>query len=282
LNTIESLSNDFKELGIKKGDTVFLRGDLGKVGRFENKKRSLFIESLLSIIGEEGTLVALGFTKSYPFYRVDKNYVFDSLTLPITGALGKLFLDFPGCQRSTHPISSFLAIGKNANYILEGHDDNSASYYPMSKIVNLNAKMILFGVIQSSPGFTTVHYAQEMLGLTKKTLFKGLYRVYYFKEGVKKLYIRKDAGGCSKGFSKFYPFYMHRGIMKLGNIGKSTAMAVPAIDAYDIEYKLLDRDPTYLFCDDISCLSCNITWTYHLKFAPYFFLSKIKQYIFKS
>ncbi len=282
MNSLDGLVKDFKNLRINKGDTVFLRGDLGKVGRFEGRKRSVFIDALVATVGDEGTLVALGFTRAYPFYRVDKNSVFDALTVPIIGALGKLFLDYPGCQRSTHPTNSFLAIGAQASYIVDGHDENSPSYQPMAKLVDLNAKMILFGVIQSSPGFTTVHYAQEVLGLTKKTLFKGLYKVYFLKEGVKKLYVRKDAGGCSKGFSKFYPYYLHRGIVELGSIGRSTAMMVPAKEAYDIDFELLSKDPTYLFCNDINCLSCNVTWTYHLKYAPYFFLSKIKQYLFKS
>ena len=95
MNTLESLKNDFKSLGISESDTVFIRGDLGKVGRIEGKKRELFLQSLQEVIGKNGTIVSLGFTKAFPFYRVDKSFVFDSESLPITGALGKLFLNTP-------------------------------------------------------------------------------------------------------------------------------------------------------------------------------------------
>jgi aminoglycoside N3'-acetyltransferase len=280
LNTLESLKNDFKSLGISESDTVFIRGDLGKVGRIEGKKRELFLQSLQEVIGKNGTIVSLGFTKAFPFYRVDKSFVFDSESLPITGALGKLFLNYPDCKRSSHPTNSFFAIGRNAKYIVDGHNEKSLSYSPIEKIIKLKAKMIVFGTILSSPGFTTVHYAQEVLGLTQKSLFKGLYKVYYMKNGKKKLFVRKDAGGCSKGFSKFYQHYIHHGIVKLGCIGESTAMLVPADMAYKIEYELLTKDPSYLFCDDISCLSCRATWSYDLKYTPYFIISKIFKRLF--
>lgn len=282
MNTLESLKKDFINLGISSGDTVFVRGDLGKIGRIENKKRELFIQSLQSVIGGEGTIISLGFTKAFPFYRIDKNAIFDNMSLPTTGALGKLFLYYSDCKRSTHPTNSFLAIGKNAKYIVEGHDENSLSYSPMAKVVELKAKMILFGTIQSSPGFTTAHYAQEVLGLTQKSLFKGLYKVFYMKNGKKRLFVRRDAGGCSLGFAKFYQHYMHHGIVTFGHVGRASAIMVPADKAYQIEYKLLEKDPSYHFCDDISCLSCRATWIYDLKYTPYFIISKIIKKLFNQ
>lgn len=43
-------------------------------------------------------------------------------------------------------------------------------YDPIKKLIELNAKMIIFGIIDESPGFfTTVHYAQQELGLTKQS-----------------------------------------------------------------------------------------------------------------
>ena len=154
----DTLIADFLKLGIKNGDTVFIRGNLGKIGKL--KKREYFLDALFSVIGETGTIVTLGFTKSFPFYRLDKNYIFDKNTLPYTGALGKLCLKYKGAIRSKHPTNSFIAIGKNAKFILDNHDERAMLYDPMKKIIGLNAKMLIFGIINESPGFTSVHYVQ--------------------------------------------------------------------------------------------------------------------------
>ena len=101
------------------------------------------------------------------------------------------------------------------------------------------------------------------------------------KNGKKRLFVRRDAGGCSLGFAKFYQHYMHHGIINFGHIGRTTAIMVPADKAYQIEYKLLKGDASYHFCDDISCLSCRASWSYNLKYLPYFIVSKIIKKLFK-
>ena len=167
MNTLETLKNDFINLGITQGDTVLIRGNLGKVGRI---KKEIFLKSLLDVVGPNGTIVTLGFTKAFPFYKVDKDFIFDLQTKPNTGALGSIFLNHPQAQRSCHPTNSYIAIGKNAQYILENHDENSLIYDPMKKLIELNAKMLIFGIIEDSPGFTTVHLAQQELGLDRKSV----------------------------------------------------------------------------------------------------------------
>ncbi|HFC76958.1 MAG TPA: hypothetical protein ENJ27_01895 [Candidatus Moranbacteria bacterium] len=272
--TKNMLIEDFINLGLSEADTVLIRGNLGKIGRL--KKRDLFLEALFDVIGEEGTIVTLGFTKSFPFYRVNKNYVYTEKTLPETGALGKLFLKNKKHYRSSHPTNSFIALGKHAKYITEDHDEKSLSYDPMKKIIELDAKMIIFGIIEDSPGFTTVHYAQQELGLTKKSFFKKLFRVFYLdKNGNKKIFKKSDIGGCSNGFGKFYQYYISNGILKIGNIGNSKAILSGAKDSYDIEYKLIEKNHSYFFCDNPLCVSCRVSWKYDFKYLPTFIILKL-------
>lgn len=278
--TKNNLIENFKNLGIEEGDTVFIRGNLGKVGRL--KKRDIFLESLLEVIGENGTIVTLGFTKSFLFYKLDKNFIFNRNTESTTGGLSKLFMRHVDCKRSEHPTNSFLAIGKNAKYILEGHNENSLSYDPMKRVIELNSKMIIFGIIKESPGFTTVHFAQQELGLTKKSFASGLLRVYYTKKGIKKLFIRRDIGGCSLGFDKFYKYYLDQNILKLGQVGNSQAISVDAQSAYEIEYNLIQKNNSFHFCDDPLCLSCRASWKYDIKYLPNFIIMKAFNYIFKG
>ncbi|MCP4761345.1 MAG: hypothetical protein GY870_06160 [archaeon] len=272
---------DFLNLGISKGDVVFIRGNLGKIGRIRDKNRRVLLESILEVIGKEGTLVTLGFSKAFPFYSVNKEFIFNESTPTIVGALEKEFLAYPGCKRSKHPTNSFLAIGENADYILEGHNESSLSYEPMRKIIELNSKMILFGIIKNSPGFTTVHYAQQELGLTKKSLLNGFFRVFYCKDGDKKLFIKRDVGGCSGGFDKFYKSYLDSGILRSGKIGSSSAILVSALESYRIEYDLLKENNSYHFCDNPVCMSCRASWKYNLIYLPTYLVLKTLNTIFK-
>jgi len=271
---------DFKRLGLVDGDTVLIRGNLGKIGRM--KPREVLLDALFEVIGQNGTVVTLGFTKSFPFYKVNKNYIYDQNTIPETGALGKLCLHYKGAKRSTHPTNSFIAIGKHADEIVNDHDESSMLYDPIKKIIELDAKMIIFGIISDSPGFTTVHYVQQQLNLTKQSLFKNLFRVYYKnKTNDIQLYKKSDIGGCSAGFGKFYQHYLSNNLLKIGTIGKSSVLSIKAREAYDLEYKLIKSNNSFHFCDNPLCVSCRLSWKYDMKYALSFFTLKISS-LFKG
>lgn len=267
------LKNDLQSLGIKNGDTVLVRGNLAKVGRI---KKDLFINTLLETVGKEGTIVTLAFTKSFAFYKMNKQYIFDVDSVPTTGALGKAFLEHPSSVRSSHPTNSFLAIGKMADFIMKDHNEEELSYTPMKKLVALNAKLLNFGIISESPGFTTVHLVQEELGLTRKSLLKNFLRVYYKASNNEvKLFKRKDLGGCSDGFSKFYKYYMDEGKLTYGKLGKAAAIMINAQDSYNIELDLMKENPSFHFCDNPLCFTCRCTWKYDLKYLPNYLILKV-------
>ena len=70
MHSIEKLKNDLESLGIKKGDTLLVRADLGAIGKLETKKREDYINFMLEAVGEEGTIVGLSFTNSFFFKRI--------------------------------------------------------------------------------------------------------------------------------------------------------------------------------------------------------------------
>lgn len=40
--SLEKLKNDLETLGVKEGDTLLIRADLGSIGKLETKKRRLY------------------------------------------------------------------------------------------------------------------------------------------------------------------------------------------------------------------------------------------------
>lgn len=255
---MENLKQDFERLGIRDGDTVLIRAGMRSVGKIDGGVEA-FITALLQVVGAEGTVVSLAFTKSSFIRRPKIEDCFTLESKSISGALPNVMLKYQGACRSKHPTCSYVAIGKNALAITSSHDETSGSYEPIRKIVELNGKCVLVGCVGDSPGFTTTHLAESDLGLLKRYMFSKLIRTYYRseKDGKIRLYSRRDVGLCSKSYYKFYSLYVRAGILKSGHIGNAYSILVPAKEAYDIEYATLRDKPRFNVCDSPYCMICN-------------------------
>lgn len=272
--SIEKLKSDLENLGITKGDTVLIRADLGAIGKLETKKREDYINFILDVVGEEGTIVGLSFTSGF-FIKKNKNIIFDGTNKSYTGAFANTMLKHPKAIRSTHPTNSYVAIGKNAQYILEKHNERSGAYEPIRKILELNGKMILIGCVESSPGFTTTHLAEVDLGLHKRIIFPTLNGSYYKKNNEIKLFKRKDLGSCSSTFYKFYGHYVKNELLIQGYIGNAYSILIDAKKAFDIDFKILNDNPKITLCENPSCMLCRARRWDNLKDMPMFFIRNV-------
>ena len=190
-------------------------------------------------------------------------------------------LSHPESYRSTHPTNSYVAIGENAKYILGEHNENSKCYTPISKLLELDGKMLLVGCVDSSPGFTTIHYAQEVLGLTEKSFLKNLKGIQYKDRNTIKKFLRKDYGGCSRGFKKFYSLYMKKRILERLKVGDAPSLIIDANKAYELELETLRERPNYLLCDEPLCFSCRSTWKNNKKDIIPYWISRFLNEFFK-
>lgn len=276
MTTREALLAELRALGLAAGDTALVRADVGAVGRVKGGVGEGLIGALRDAVGPEGTLVALSFTKNFPLLRLDRSYVFDRDTPPTTGALARLFLEQQDAVRSRHPTNSFVAIGRRAAEVVAGHDEGASCFEPIGKLLALRGRQILIGCVATSPGFTTVHWAQHTRGLSRRSVLKGLFGVQYRKDGELRLFKRRDFGGCSRGFSKFYSDYVSAGALRSGLVGQAYSILIDANDAYRLEHARLAGDPRSALCDDPLCLFCRGSWWYNkrdmLSFYPRFAL----------
>ena len=277
MNNKNFIKEQLIKSGIKKGDTLLVRAALRSINMV---KKSDFLEGLLEILGSEGTLMGLSFSDSYLFPFISKS-TFTKESATNSGGFSNAMLSHTKSHRSLHPTNSYVAIGRNAEYILEGHNESSKCYTPISKLLELNGKMLLVGCIDSSPGFTTVHYAQEVLGLTEKSFLKNLKGVQYKDGDIKRNFFRKDYGGCSKGFNKFYSLYMNEGLLEQFKVGDASSLIIDANNAYELELKTLKMMPHYLLCNNPLCLSCRTTWKNNIKDIVPFWVKLFLKKIFK-
>jgi len=189
-NTIQSLRDDFRTLGIKLGDLLLVHSSLSQLGWTLGGPISV-IDALLSIIGKKGTLVMPSFSSGntdpqewqYPpvpktWHSIIRDnmppFHVDKTPTRGMGIIAETFRKYPDVIRSNHPTSSFCAQGKYARYITENHrlEYDLGERSPLAKIYELNGKILLLGVGHSSN--TSIHLAEYQSDYGDK---------YYKKQG---------------------------------------------------------------------------------------------------
>lgn len=269
----EDLVNDFSRLGIRLGDVVLIRSSLGAVGKISGGADT-FVNALLRTVGDDGTIVSLAFTGASFLKKPRIDEAFHPKKKSYAGALPNAMLARKDAFRSRHPMCSYVAIGKKAKDITEGHDERSSAYEPIRKIVELDGKNLLVGCVNSSPGFTTTHLAEADLGMLKRLpIFSGFSSTYYEKrEGGYGIFRRRDPGLCSNSFYKFYALYVKEGILRTGLVGRAYSILAPARDAYNIERGKLMVDQKFNICESKSCFTCNANRWDRVAYLPGFVL----------
>jgi aminoglycoside N3'-acetyltransferase len=276
----QTIAGGLRQLGLECGDTVLVRTALKSIGVKNENPAIALIQALLDVVGPDGTIVGLAFNIGSWFPRLHKKNVINLQTEPYAGGFVRALVNWPGSLRSTHPTNSFVALGGSARKIVDGHDENTTCFFPMEQLVKLEGKMVLIGCVNTSPGFSTVHLAQEKLGLARQSLLKGLQGTYFEKGGEVKLFKRKDIPGCSMGFSKFYSNYIREEKLSVGYVGNAYSILIGARDAFDIEYNILRKNPKFALCDNPGCFICRGTRLYNLSDMPGFYFLQVPKKIY--
>ena len=274
--TRAELATQLAAMGLRAGDIALVRASLKPIGRIEGGSNAL-IGALLDILGPEGTLVSLAFTDSYFARRADPDKPFTAATPTYAGALPQGMLAWPGALRSSHPTCSYVAIGRHAAALVEGHDAYAGAYEPVRKMIEYGAKGLLIGCVGSSPGFTSAHLAECDLGLHRRVIAPWLTSVYFINpRGKLDLFRRRDFGLCSISFRKFYGPYVNDGILTTGRIGQAYSASVPLAASYQIERKILGENPRFTICGEPDCVMCNLRRWDQLHKVPSFVFRKLR------
>jgi aminoglycoside 3-N-acetyltransferase len=261
---IDRLVGELSEMGLRSGDHVLVRAALGNMTNLETGRANLLVRALLQVVGREGTILALTFNSSSLRPRTRPDNVFHAELPSITGGFAEAVRNWPHAKRSRHPLNSFCAFGSKASELLADHDETSACFAPMQRLMAINGKMLLVGCVASSPGFSTVHLAQLHLGLSTRTWLSGLGGILFRDaSGQVREFRRTDIPGCSMGFSNFYGEYVRNEVLVAGRVGGAYSLSIKCRDAYEIESRLLAHDPRIALCADPACLSCRASLYYN-------------------
>jgi len=162
--TVESLTRDLIELGVRPNSTLLVHSSLSALGWVCGGSEAV-VMALIAAVGPAGTLVMPTHTSSlsepehwgdppvppswWPTIRATMP-AFDPRTTPsrAMGLIPETFRRWPGALRSYHPQVSFAARGPTASFIVERHSirDGLGDESPLGRIYDLDGDVLLLGV----------------------------------------------------------------------------------------------------------------------------------------
>ena len=260
----ERLVNDLMALGLGKGDIVNVKVSLKSIGKIDGGANTL-IDSILEVIGPEGTMVCDSFNASVSKYSsfFHKRNVVDIDSKSYAGAFVNAVLAHPKSIRSTHPIQAFSAIGKHAKLLTESHTIDSKPYAFLEQMALMGAKNLRVG--DKVVGVGTTHIPICELGFKQKYISSGVY--YRNESGAIRWYDHYWANGCHKGFNHLMPLYDTIGaVIGEGLVGQAESKLTDMKKTLAFETELFKKDGSEVFCGDMGCLMCSFTWK-HSKYT---------------
>jgi len=167
--TKQFLMDEFRSLGMSRGDTVFVHSAYSSLGRapggVEDGPQTV-IDSIFEVLGPDGTLIMPTF--NYDFL---KGAVWDIRTSPSQmGILTELVRQDPRARRMFHPIYSMAAIGKYADE-LASHRTNDCfgETTIFKKLRDWDAKILIIG-LPYSKSITFLHHCEQAAGVDYRFL----------------------------------------------------------------------------------------------------------------
>lgn len=235
-NTLDSLTREFTDLGVRPGTILMVHSSLGRTGWTVGGAVTV-IRALLEVLAPDGTLVmpaespSVSDPATWDDPRVRPEWhaairehlpVFHPLTTPTTmGAIPEAFRTFPGTLRSAHPLVSVCANGPCAREITVRHEleFGEGAGTPFEKLYDMDSCTLLLGV-----GFnrcTSLHFAESRTPGRRTAVSR-----YPLVQDGKRVWVAKPdmAADNSTHFPVVGQRFLEQEHVRLGTVGQAQAM----------------------------------------------------------
>ncbi|GII52393.1 AAC(3) family N-acetyltransferase [Planotetraspora thailandica] len=245
----DQLARAFVASGVRKGQTVLLHASLSSLGHVMGGARTV-VSALRAVLGDEGTLASLTSTasnsdtsplhlraiegmtpKEVTDFRA-RMPAFDAATSPSAG-VGRIAEEIrltPGAVRSSHPQTSFAAVGLLSGRLMAGHapDCHYGSASPLARLYEADAQVLLLGV--GYDRCTAFHLAEYRYAMSPP---RRLYRcVVDFGDGPV-WWEYEDVVLDDGDFSLLGADFEKAAQLRAGRIGEAEARVFPFVAAVD-------------------------------------------------
>lgn len=168
---------------------------------------------------------------------LERGDLFDVRTAPIEmGGINEYIGSLPNAKRSVHPTHSIVAVGRDAEYYVNGHHLDKTPFgknSPYYKIIKNRGKAVMFGT--SWGHYTSIHAVEDLLGddYPGKIYASQRYKVNCIDEKGEMVIVETPyhdpLKSCIRMMSPLKPKLLDQGIMTVTPIGESE---VDVIDMY--------------------------------------------------
>jgi len=161
----ERLVNSIHKLGVHPGDTIMVHASWRPDSGFKGSVQDI-IQAFLDAVGPDGTvcMMSMPFQGMSASEYLQTNPVFDvNRTVSMVGVISEVFRRKKGVVRSLHPTHSITAMGKNAGFLVKGHERCLSPFgrnSPFDKLAQLKGKILLYDVPFNT--MTYEHYLEDV------------------------------------------------------------------------------------------------------------------------
>lgn len=262
--------NSFKELGLKRTDTVFVHSSYKKIAGEEGVEggADTIIDAFIEYFGQEGLVVfpALTWKLGYMINKKwelrpssmgpaegfkDQGTHFDVKNTPChdLGIIPEIFRKRPGVVRSICPTSSVAAFGPDAEEFCAGHESAQTAFQwssPWGKLYARKAKILFLGTTMGCNTFMHVieEYA-EVPGLISPLDWNYTVTDADGKEFA--VTIKRHFPGHNRYYNKIEPELVEQGIAKRVMFASAPSHIVDAVAETDYMLQKLKENPQLFF-----------------------------------
>jgi aminoglycoside 3-N-acetyltransferase len=230
------LHRALRRLGIAETDTVLVHSNFEPHSGFKGTPADL-ANAFATFFGDRGNLLMVSIPfRGTAYDHLALNKTFDvRKTISMMGLVTEMFRRRPGTLRSLHPTHPVLAAGKDAAWLVAGHEDclyACGPGSPFEKFAQLGGKILFFDV-----GFGAITFFHHVEHLVKDQIPAPVYDDRLFEVPV------VDAAGVKRtvksyAYSKNLPRraekledeMRRRGTIRRGKVGNSRMLLVTAAD----------------------------------------------------
>lgn len=246
--TITEITNALRQVGLKRGDTVFSHSNIGFFGLPKGKTTlehafRIILEAFFQVIGDNGTLVVPTFTYSFP-----KGNTFDPDNTPSDcGIFTELFRMHPEAFRSEDPCVSVAALGHKAQMLTQDmpkdaycEDGFFARFFRENGVIcNMNF----------DAGSTFIHYVEKVLDVPYR--YSKTFTGTFIKKGIYEtrdatIYVRYLIEGTQAKFEAFDKIAREKGLFVQASVGRGSVGLIKLKDTFDLIRDTLPKRPWFL------------------------------------
>jgi aminoglycoside 3-N-acetyltransferase len=239
-----SLTENFKNLGIKQNDNVLIHSSMKSIGEVEGGADTV-LDVFCEYLAQTGNIAL----PAHSWDSInDEHNIFDPVNEPsCVGILTEIFRKRKGVLRSLHPTHSIAVMGKDAEYFVKNEhliDTPCGRKGCWGKLLDMDFKIMFLGCTPKRntyihgveewcdvPGRITDHFHAFKIVMPDGSMFDRPMRRHH-----------SPSGDPAERYDEILPYLEKRGQLVTGKFGDADCVVERAVDIYNVTAEILKDD----------------------------------------